>query len=209
LLGAALSFGGRDVTKNLILQKLKELKDQIPFLKERRVTYKDTPEFKSWETSLKKWLLQGGADTHREYEAIEHLDYQMLRMGHPGYDRLDEQQYQSNLDDVLVALTSGIENLEMGLPAIPERKNGSIRKHGDVTINAQNVAFGDNSNVTITNNITLANILEILEKEIESKVNEPEEKRRLLGGLRDFMKHPLTTAITAQGIAALLKAYTG
>jgi hypothetical protein len=197
--------------KDTVHERLRGLLVRVPAIKARGVAHRDTPEFKEWNNSLKKWLSLGSDQCSREAEVVDPLHFFCLRIKtRPGYDQTDEEYYQMDLDTVSVQLASAIENIELSLPMKPPESQPTPAKASDkITIIAQSATFGDNNHVTVSNTLTLASVLEVVEREIAQKVEKPEERGRLLKALKEFTSNPTVTAILNQALPSVLKHYGG
>ena len=57
--------------KDLIIQKLREIRDKIPEIKERGVTFHETAPFSEWRDTGAKWLRLGLPYTEAELYKFE------------------------------------------------------------------------------------------------------------------------------------------
>jgi len=78
------------------------------------------------------------------------------------------------------------------------------RAFANVTISGGNVNFGDGSSINVTN-ITVVDVLNALERHIESTVMEPAVRKSVLAKVGDLLRHPAATTAVQVGLPELLK----
>jgi len=199
----------------MVIDKLRQLQEEIPGLKEQGVNYRQTAEFSRWKDGLGKWLQLGLPYTQGELGKIESLSYcvRRLRLGAGGFDRDDDVAYQKDLDRTHNLIGSAIESIELELvleqpTETPTAERGEKREEPrTVSVGeAETVIIGDRNVISIVDSITVADFLNIIEKEIEKQVEDEEIKRGLLQKLKDISEHPMVTAIIGQALGDVLRA---
>jgi hypothetical protein len=94
-------------------------------------------------------------------------------------------------------------------PAAPAAApKADSRAFTNVNISGGNVNFGDGSSINITT-ITVAQLLQALERHIESTVADPMQKKSLLAKVSEVLKHPAATTALQVGLPQLLKLLSG
>ena len=203
---------------NLVIQKLKEFRDKIPEIKEKEVTYHTTAEFDAWRAKGIKWLKLGLPFTKDELVAFERLYFAVRRVreGPYDYDQEDQQEYEEDCDRAADLINSAVENIEMGLipeaagQVEPPRRGRGSARYGEVSIaQAGTVIMGDENVVSIVDSITISDFLNALEKEIEAKVADPDEKKGLLQKIKAISENPITNTVIGQTVGAVIRGYFG
>jgi hypothetical protein len=159
--------------KELEIQKLQEVRDEIPGIKEREVTYKETAEFSAWRAKGIKWLKLGLPFTKDELYSFQVFEFAVPRVREDAYDydEDDQLEYERDCDRAAYLLDSAIENLQMGLVPDPP----------------------------------VSELLKALEKEIEAKVTDANEKRGLRQKLKELSENPAAVTVMGQGVGELLR----
>jgi hypothetical protein len=201
-----------------IIDRLKKLLADIPGLKSKGSRQRDSVEFRKWRESTEKWLNAGGPSTAEQLERIKGLDFASLQMRGFGEEEYlpedeDAEEYIKDLENAEIFIESAIENLELKL--IPrERKqttddDAGKSKYGKMTINQPGQVFVGDSNTVNFQNLSLRDIFISLEKEIENKVSDQNEKRKLLDRLKELVNSPLINTLLSQTIGAIFKSQAG
>lgn len=204
-------------SKELVIQKLKEVRDKIPEIKAQGLPFRDTVGFSDWRDTGTKWLKQGGAYTKAElwkFEHVLHFAVSRVREGPDDYDYEDQEEYEKDCDRAASILNSAIENLEMELepPKEEARKaeRGPRSKYGGVTITeVDTVVIGEGNVLNIDKSITISDFLNVLEKEIEAKVTDAEQKKGLLQKLKEISQNPAANTVMGQALGAILRGAFG
>jgi hypothetical protein len=100
-------------------------------------------------------------------------------------------------------LLTWLEERERG-PVAPKPPMVDGRAFGNVTISGGNVNFGDGSSINVTN-VTVMDVLQALERHIQSTVAEPAVKKSVLAKVGDLLRHPAATTALQVGLPELLK----
>jgi hypothetical protein len=103
--------------KEQVIQKLEEVRDQIPSMKSNGVQSRDTPEFGIWKETGIKWLKLGLPHTTYELEEFQYLRFAItrMRMAGEGYGYGDQQRFEKDCALATHLLSSAIENIKMEL----------------------------------------------------------------------------------------------
>lgn len=207
------------MSSELTIQKLKEVQVDIREIKKKGVNFRDTTEFCAWRDKATKWLKLGLPYSQGELDMLNSLGFAVRRMGMgDGYDYDDQEQWDKDCDRALHLLGSAIENIELGL--VPEKSSEPIGEgqrrrtsrdaSGGVQIGqASTVVLGNSNTVSIVDSITVGNLLEALEKEIQAKVADPKEKEGLLQKLRGVSANPSIAQVVGQSLGHLLRTISG
>jgi len=206
-------------TNAQVIERLKELKDQIPGIKSKGVEYLDSAEFKAWRDKVVKWLKLGFPHTHDEHEKFTDLHFQIFRMrgfGEERYDYDDLETYKHDCDLAVTILDSAIENIEMDLvPETPQesntgKKRSSGSKFGGVNIaQAGTVVMGDKNIVAKIDSITVSDFLKVLESQIQEQVQDPQQKATLLQKIEDISRNPAANTVLGQTLGHILRVLMG
>src|SRR5713101_7642695 len=176
----------------LIVQKLSGLQARIPEFKGKHLPFLGNSEFSNWHSSLIKWLKLGLPYTAGELKSIEEWRCVLVNLGGPRHNPDGERVYQNFLDVTSHAIDSAIENLENGfIPEQPElqteEKKGNHSKYGGVNVGQANtVVVGDSNLITMVNEVTIKDFLTILEREVDKKAGDVEEKKGLVQKLKEI-----------------------
>ncbi|MBI1823494.1 MAG: hypothetical protein HY200_05160 [Nitrospirae bacterium] len=180
-----------------ILQKVKEARDYIAETKSGGLNFRDSPEFKTWWDSTYKWLKKGADLTSNESISFANLDF-TGKTSHFHHDPKNElKNYQEACDKARIYLKSAIENIENNLA---DRRSVHIQSSGKVII-------GDHSIIKFVQSISIGEILEALENEIEAKVSDPGEKKSLQEKIKGIFQSPLSNSVLNQSLSEFLKKY--
>ena len=196
-----------------LTQKLGEVRNQIPAIKNHGVKFSNTAEFEVWKNGVIKWLKLGLPNTSDEVQRFQSMDFGYYDDFHADQD---QQQYEKDCDITTHLLDSAIENIEEGLvPGASEHTKTAGRtkrdsKYGGVNITkAETVVMGDSNIVSIVDSITISGLLEILEKEIQAKVTDPDQKTGLIQSLKALSTNPTFTTILSQTLGQVLRGASG
>ncbi|MFI5305010.1 MAG: hypothetical protein ACHQYP_09480 [Nitrospiria bacterium] len=182
---------------NQILQKLKEARDNIGETKSGGLKFRDSPEFKTWWDSTYKWLKKGSEYASNEAISFANLDF-TGKTSHFHHDSTNDlKNYQEACDQAKIYLNSAIENIENNLS---DRLSANVHSTGKVTV-------GDNNTIKIGQSISVREVLEALENEIEIKISDPEERKVLHGKIKAIFQSPLCNTVVNQPLSAFLKKY--
>lgn len=185
--------------KILVLQKLKEARDKIEETKSAGLKFRDSPEFKTWWDNTYKWLKRGSDHTSNESISFANLDF-TGRTSHFHHDpSYDLKIYQEACDRARIYLKSAIENIENNLEGRP---SVNIQSAGKIIV-------GDNNTIKMVQSISIREVLEALENEIEDKVSDPEERKGLHEKIKGIFQSPLSNTMLNQSLAEFLKKYFG
>ncbi len=203
--------------RDLVIQKLKEVRDRIPEVKAQGVMFRDTAEFSEWRDTGTKWLKLGLPNTSAELEKFLYvLEFAVARVreGPDDYDEEDEEAYANDCDRAVSIVNSAIENLEMELVTEPpkvEVKGGRERpKYRDVTISeVDTVVLGDRNVVSIVDSITISDFLNILDREVEANVADPDQKRGLRQKVKELLENPAFNTILGMTVGTVLRGTFG
>ena len=79
-------------SKELVIQKLQEVRDKIPEMKEKEVPYLTTAEFDDWKNTGIKWLELGHPHTDDELHRFQLLfvTWRVIRTRGPRYTYEDQ-----------------------------------------------------------------------------------------------------------------------
>src|ERR1700693_3380886 len=183
--------------KNLVLQKLKEASDKIGEIKSGGLKFRDAPEFKTWWDTTYKWLKRGVDHTSNESISFATLDFTGKTSHFHHNPANDLKNYQEACDRAKIYLNSAIENIENNLVDRPSRH---IQSTGKVIVSASNT-------IKIVHSISIREVLEALENEIEAKVSDPEERKDLHEKIKGIFQSPLSNTLLNQSLSEFLKKY--
>jgi hypothetical protein len=185
--------------KNLVLQKLKAARDNIVGTKSGGLKFRDSPEFKTWWDTTYKWLKRGADHTSNESISFANLDF-TGKTSHFHHDpSYDLKIYQEACDRAQIYLESAIENIENN---IVNRPSVHIQAEGKVN-------FADFNTIKIVQIISIREVLEALENEIEGKVSDAAEKKALHENIKGILQNPISNTILNQSLSEFLKKYFG
>jgi hypothetical protein len=185
--------------KTLILQKLKEARDQIGKTKSGGLKFRDSSEFKTWWDTTYKWLKKGADRTSNESISFANLDFTGTTSHFHHDPANDLKNYQEACDRAKSYLDSAIENIENNLV---DKPSVHIQAAGKVIV-------GDNNTIQMVQSISIREVLEALENEIESKVSDPEERKDLHEKIKGIFQSPLSNPVLNQSLSEFLKKYFG
>ena len=134
-----------------------------------------------------------------------------MREGPDDYDYQDQEEYEKDCDRAASILNSAIENLEMELEPPKEeatQKRGRERPQYGVG-RAETVIMGEGNIVNIVDTITISDFLNVLEKEIEAKVTDAEQKQGLLQKIKEISQNPAANTVMGQALGAMLRGAFG
>jgi len=206
------------MSRDHVISKLKEIRDGLPEIRKKGVMFRRTAEFRIWNDTVIKWLSLGLPNTQEELKKVKFLDFAVsrVRMGSEDYDYEDQQEYEKDCEHTIYLISSAIENLEMGLvPGEPKaaetpRRERAPSKYGGVSIaQAGTVVMGDSNVVSIVDSITISDFLNVLEKEIEAKVVDAEQRKSLLQKVKELSQNPTFTTVLGQTLGQVLRAAFG
>ena len=217
-----LSDQERRSKMDMVIQRLRQLQEEIPALKAEGVNYRQTAEFSRWRDGLGKWLQLGLPYTQREQGKIQSLSYCVVRIRLKtrtrggGYDQDDEAAYQRDLDRAHNLIDSAIENVELDLvpeqpkaPAEPKRGRKREEPRSVSVGEARTVIVGDSNIISIIDTITVSDFLSSVRKEIDTKVDDEDKKRGLLQKFKEVSEHPMVTTILGQTLGDVLRRHFG
>lgn len=183
--------------KNLLLQNLKEASYKIREIKSGGLKFRDSPEFKTWWDTTYRWLKRGADHTSNESISFAKLDF-TGKTSHFHHDAANDLKiYQEACDRAKIYLNSAIENIENNLIDRPSLHIQSAGK----------VIFGDSKTIKIVQSISIREVLEALENEIEAKVSDPEERKGLHENIKGIFQSPLSKTVLNQSLSEFLKTY--
>ena len=203
--------------KELVIQKLQEVRDKIPEIKARGVLFRETAAFSEWMDNGTKWLKLGLPHTKDECEKfMYYIPFAVgrVRDGPDDYDEADQEEYEKDCDRAASTLKSAIENLEMDLVTEPKTEAEATQKRGRErpqygVERAETVIMGEGNIVNIVDTITISDFLNVLEREIEAKVTDVEQKKGLRERLKEISQNPAANTVMGQALGALLRGYFG
>ena len=202
--------------KELVIQKLQEVRDKIPEMKPKGVMFRGTAEFSAWRNAGAKWLKLGLPHTRDELEQFQYvLDFAVLRVreGPDDYDYEDQEAYEKDCELAVSILNSAIENLQIELVTESPRAEATQkreREHPKYGVGqAETVIMGEGNIVNIVDTITVSDFLNVLEREIEAKVADAEEKKGLRQRLKEISQNPAANTVMGQALGALLRGAFG
>ena len=202
--------------KELVIQKLREVRDKIPEMKQKDVPYLTTAEFDDWKNTGIKWLKQGQPHTDDELFNFRHLfaTWRIIRTRGPSYTDEDQWAYENDCDRAVSILNSAIENLENDLVVTESPTQEAIRggrersKYGGVTItDVDTLVIGEGNILNLDKSITISDFLNVLEREIEAKVTDAEQKKGLLQKLKEISQNPAVNTVLGQALGTFLRGY--
>ena len=206
------------MSKDLVIAKLKQIQETIPEIRKKGVGFRRTADFTIWKETGIKWLKLGLPHTQDELQRFKWLGFAVarVRMGPDDYDRRDQAEYEKDCDHAIHLFTSAIENLEMGLvpeapkPAEVESRGRKPSKYGGVSIaQAGTVVMGDSNIVSIVDSITISDFLNLLEKEIETKIVDRDQRKSLIQRLKELSENPTVTTVLGQTLGQVLRSAFG
>src|SRR2546425_12613480 len=107
------------INKALVVQKLREIRDNMLEKKQKGVGFSDSAEFSSWRDTVTRWLKLGLPHTQDELKKFQyHLYFTVPRAqisDEDCYDYEDQSAYEKACDQTISLLGFAIENIEMGL----------------------------------------------------------------------------------------------
>ena len=140
----------------------------------------------------------------------------MRAYGESGYDHDDHEQYVKDCGRAVTILESAIENIEMDLvPEAPDepqprtKKTGGSKFGGVSIAQVGTVVMGDKNIFAKIDSINVFDFLKILEKEVQEKVQDPQQKATLLQKVRDISQNPAMNTILGQTIGQILRRMMG
>lgn len=102
-------------------------------------------------------------------------------------------------------INSAIENLQLGLEYPSDRKG---TKRGVNIGRADQVYLAqDQATLNVISTTTVLDLLEMLGREIDSRMPDSPEKKTLREELAAFMRHPFVVGVSATTLAAFVKAH--
>ncbi|MFI5352391.1 MAG: hypothetical protein ACHQZS_05440 [Candidatus Binatales bacterium] len=200
------------VDTKVVIERLNRALARVPEYRAKGVSFTDTPEFSNWiEEDVSKWLKAGGPHCADQLDRLHrtHFSSMVISLRGPRFTSADQEAYDQGMGATAGLLESAIENLELGLahepPASSRRAPGEGgAKFGAITIDrAESVVVGDKNVLHITK-LTVGQLLIALEREIETRIPEP-ERRGLVQRLKDLTQNPSFASILATTAGELLR----